>query len=66
MSFGERLWLLRRRAGLSIEALSHYSGVASGAISMIENDLRNPSLGTLRKLAAAFHLSISELLEGVE
>lgn len=48
---GTRLKQLRQQRGLSMVQLAREVGVTNGMISQIENNLADPSLTTLRKLA---------------
>jgi transcriptional regulator with XRE-family HTH domain len=61
---GARLKQLRQQRGLSIVQLAQEVGVTNGMISQIENQLADPSLTTLRKIAhvlgvPVFYLFIS-------
>lgn len=58
MSLGEYFALLRKRAGLSQQALSEKAGVSRAYISMIENDHTNVTLGTMSKIAAVLGYDI--------
>jgi transcriptional regulator with XRE-family HTH domain len=60
----EKLYRLRREAGLSQVELSEASGVAQSTIAGIEGgNHARPHPRTLRKLAAALGIKIRELLE---
>ncbi len=59
---GLRLRRLRERDGLSQRALAQKSGVSNAAISLIENNRSNPSLGLLKKILDTFSVSISDFL----
>lgn len=55
---------LRKSANWSQSETSRRAGITSAAISMIEKDAaRIPSVTVLKKLAEAFHVSVSDLLE---
>lgn len=56
--FAERLKALRTKAGLSQRELSRRSGVAVSTIRQFEYGLRQPTYGTLVKLAQGLGLSL--------
>jgi transcriptional regulator with XRE-family HTH domain len=51
--FARPLRPLREAAGISCNELARRAGVSDAAVSMLENNLRKPSLETARKLARA-------------
>ncbi len=53
---------LRKSRGMSFDALAARSEISKGMLVAIEQGRANPSIGTLCKLAAALHVSLSELL----
>lgn len=55
---------LRRREGLTQEALGERIGVTNKTISRWENGNYMPDIGMFRLLAEEFHVSINELLAG--
>lgn len=55
---GQRIRDLRRRAGLTLQALSDQAGISVGFLSQVERDKGTPSLGTLAQLASALGVSI--------
>jgi transcriptional regulator with XRE-family HTH domain len=57
--FAERLKTLRKRAELSQPQLAVRSGVAVGTIRQFEYGLREPTYGTLLKLAAGLGVSLA-------
>lgn len=61
--FGSVLRRLRRRTGLSQEALASRAGLSQDAISLLERGRREPRMTTLRLLAEAMNLSPSERAE---
>ena len=63
MSIGTRLLQLRNRKGLSQRQLSQRCGLASSYLSRIENRRLEPRPRTLRRIAAALGIPISELFE---
>lgn len=62
-SFGERLLLLRRRAGLSQPTLGAQVGLTKSAISKLERGSREPSAALVVKLADALNSTPNELLD---
>jgi transcriptional regulator with XRE-family HTH domain len=64
--FGANLWLSRRRAGLSQQALGDLVGINRVNVSVLERGLRLPRIDTILKLAAGTDASPCELLAGME
>ncbi len=60
--FGQRLRHLRRRAGLTLEALGATIGSSASYLSQLENGHREPRLSTVNHLAAALGCKPAELL----
>jgi transcriptional regulator with XRE-family HTH domain len=66
MAFGQRFERLRGQSGQSPAQLAESSGVELAVIEQIEHgDGGSVNLVTLRKLAGALGLSISDLFEGI-
>lgn len=65
-AFGEVLRELRRRAGLSQEALALEAGIQRNYVSLIERGLNSPSLRVLFKLAQTLQVSTAELMDLTE
>ena len=63
MSIGTRLLQLRNQKGLSQRQLSQRCGLASSYLSRIENRRLEPRPKTLRRIAAALGVPISDLFE---
>lgn len=59
---GARIRRIREARGLSQEQIAARTGIPQESLSRIENGHRDPRLETLRKLAVAFDLDLSELL----
>jgi predicted ATPase/DNA-binding XRE family transcriptional regulator len=55
-AFGDELRLLRRRSGLSQEALAGQAGLSTEAVSLLERGRRTPRVTTVRLLADALGL----------
>ena len=62
-SYPRRLRELRRRQGLTISELSEKSEVSEDAISWAERGVRQTHPSTLRKIAGALRVEVSELFE---
>ena len=60
---GARIKALRHERGLLQKQVAEKSGLTASMVSQIESGRLNPTLTTLRKVADAFSVSISELLE---
>jgi len=65
MTFGDRLHELRQKRGWTQEHLGRLAMLQGTTISMLEQGNRYPGYLVLRRLAQAFRLTISELMEGV-
>jgi transcriptional regulator with XRE-family HTH domain len=63
---GRNLWLARRRAGYSQEALGALCGLHRTEIGFVENGERLPRVDTLLKLVGALGLRIEALVDGIE
>lgn len=61
--FGARVKQLRNARNWSLEALAAASGVSRSMLSQIERDKANPTLAVTLRIARAFGLGLSELLE---
>ncbi|WP_052341061.1 helix-turn-helix domain-containing protein [Salinarimonas rosea] len=55
---GVRIRELRRKAGLTLQALSDQAGISVGFLSQVERDKATPSLGTLAALGDALGVDI--------
>jgi len=58
----ENLRMLRRARDMSLDALAEASGVSRAALSQIETNKSNPTVGLLWKIAVGFGVPFSELL----
>lgn len=61
--FGNTIYELRRKAGLSQSELARALGVTDKAVSKWENGRAKPATKTLRKLSALFGVSVEQLLK---
>jgi len=64
VSVGARIRLLR--GARPQEEVAHAAGISTSTLSRLERGLHQPSLPTLRKLAAALGVSPAELIEEAE
>jgi transcriptional regulator with XRE-family HTH domain len=60
---GKTLKDKRIRAGFTQQELADASGLTQTTIARIENNHTEPEVSTLRKLAAALDITISDLLD---
>ena len=58
----KRLQAERERRGLSKYALGQKSGVSQSMLGLVERGLRNPTLETLLKIAAALEVDLGEIV----
>lgn len=58
---GERLHELRLRHGMTLRELAAAADVSPGLLSQLENEVTDPSLATLRRLASVFHEEVATL-----
>ena len=63
---GRNLWIARRRAGYSQEALGALCGLHRTEIGFVENGERLPRVDTLLKLSGALGVGATKLLDGIE
>jgi transcriptional regulator with XRE-family HTH domain len=63
---GRNLWMARRRAGYSQEALGALCGLHRTGIGFVENGERLPRVDTLLKLSGALGVGAEKLLDGIE
>ena len=64
MEFRERLFELRRQAGLSQEELANLLGVTRQAVQKWEAGTSRPDMDNLTALADYFHVSLDYLVTG--
>ena len=65
-AFGRSVRQLRGERGLSQEQLAEISGCDRSYLSFVERGISSPSLDVIVKLAGAFKLAPSQLLERME
>jgi transcriptional regulator with XRE-family HTH domain len=61
-TLSERVKLLRKKSGFTLEALAMASGVSRSMLSQIERGQANPTLTVACRIAQAFSISIGELV----
>ena len=60
---GEKLRQLRRKKGLSQEAVAKELGISRQAVSKWETDIAQPDLDNLKKICEILEISADELLD---
>jgi XRE family transcriptional regulator, regulator of sulfur utilization len=63
--FGARVRKLRQRRGWALVELSAETGLGRVFLSNLENGRHVPKLTTIKKLANAYGLTVSQLLKGL-
>jgi transcriptional regulator with XRE-family HTH domain len=63
--FGERIRRLRTKRNWKLVELSVEAGLGRVFLSNLENGKHEPKLGTIKKLANAFGITISQLMRGL-
>jgi transcriptional regulator with XRE-family HTH domain len=53
----------RIRRGISMNRLAEKSGLSQSMVSLVERGLRNPTLDTLLRIAAALNVDLSGLIK---
>jgi len=66
LAFGEVLRELRKRQGLSQEALAHQAALERNYISLLELGRNSASIKTIFKLSQALGVSVAKLMDMVE
>jgi transcriptional regulator with XRE-family HTH domain len=52
----------RERRGISMNVVAQRSGLSQSMISLVERDLRNPTLDTLLRIADALNVDLCDIL----
>jgi transcriptional regulator with XRE-family HTH domain len=65
LQFGVRIRKLRQKRGWKLVELSVEAGLGRVFLSNLENGKHEPKLGTIKKLADSFGLTISQLMRGL-
>lgn len=63
MNIGEKVRSLRKQSNMSLRELAQNTGLSKTTLSDLENGTKNPSLDTVEKIATAFGLTSSDLLQ---
>ncbi len=63
LRLGQRISLLRKRKGMTLEKLAYEVGISKGNLSDIENGKRDARFTTLMAIAQGLELSVSQLLK---
>lgn len=63
--FGDRLRRLRLQKGWTQQILADHASLSRDSIVDLEHGYADPTLNTLKKLAQALEISVSDLLDGV-
>lgn len=63
MTTGERILFQRKKAGLTQKALGELCQMPDSQIRQYELGMVEPKMNTIRRIAAALHIPISELIE---
>jgi transcriptional regulator with XRE-family HTH domain len=66
LALGTAIRELRKKKGASQEILANEAGITPNMLSLIERGEGNPSWVTLRGIAAALGVPVSELVKGAE
>jgi transcriptional regulator with XRE-family HTH domain len=66
MKLGEKLKLLRKDKGLTLDKLAELSEVAKATLSRIENGVTSGNLNTHLKICEALRVNLGELYKGLE
>lgn len=65
-ALGKAIRTLREKRGLSQESLAPKAGITPGTLSLIERGEANPTWGTVRGIAGALGVSVSQLAQAAE
>lgn len=66
MAFSDKLVAARKAKKLSQESLSKISGVSQSAISFIEKGMRSPTEETMKLLADALGVAVTDLMDNAQ
>lgn len=64
MTTGERIKAARKQVGMTQAELAQKLGISYVGVSQWENDLRNPKIETLQRIAAALGVDVNWLMNG--
>lgn len=63
MTTGEKIKAARKRAGLTQKELGEKLNISQSAIGQFESEKSNPNLKTIRRIASALNVTLSELVD---
>ena len=63
MTTGQCIKAARKKAGLTQKALGEKLGIAYQTVAQWENDLRNPKIDTIRRIAVALNIDPYSLMD---
>lgn len=66
MTTGQLIKAARKKAGVTQEELGKKIGVSGSSMAQWENDLRNPKLDTLQRIASALGVPVQDLISDWE
>lgn len=66
MTTGQLIKAARKKAGMTQAQLAEKLGISYVGVSQWENDLRNPKLDTLQRIASALGVPVQELISDWE
>lgn len=66
MTTGQLIKAARKKAGMTQAQLAEKLGISYVGVSQWENDLRNPKLDTLQRIAAALGVPVQDLISDWE
>lgn len=60
--YSNKIKIIRKQKGITLDELSHLTGISSGYLCHLENGSRkNPSLSVMEKIAKALNRNITEV-----
>lgn len=60
--YSNKIKIIRKQKGITLDELSHLSGISSGYLCHLENGSRkNPSLSVMEKIAKALNRNVTEV-----
>lgn len=62
LPYGDRIRHLRRKEGMTLQALADRAGISVGFLSQVERDLASPSLSTLSALATVLEVGVDHFI----
>ncbi len=62
-ALGKAIRQLREKRGATQEALAYEAGITTGTLSLIERGQSNPAWGTVKAIATALGVSMSDIVK---